>query len=514
MPPVILWALGAIGAAVAGRWLCQGGAPGQCGASPGRTRSTSARRRASSSAIRRPACIGRNRRQARSPSPLQGRGIAYGFEAGIASVGKMDSEDGSRSARGVRWSNSRRLSEDCRIREPPTRSTNCWKSCSSLLAAVLCGAEELLATWRCLAVRKEGLLRQFLALEHGIPSHDTFSRVFRLLDPQAFELAFRHFMAAFAKANGIDLTGVVAIDGKALARAYERGRAQHPAAHGQCLRCGSAHGAWRRARRPGRNEAAGALEVLQMLSTRRLHRHRRCAPLQSRRLPQRCSSAAPTTRWRSRKTRASSSLPSARRFARAASAALPNSANRPLTIAASARRATVIRDTSLAAANRLPGCRRAWPASPRADACGASRAEQAGRTLFTCCPNTSRPNDSCTIVRSHWGIENQLHWVLDVVFDEDANRSQKGQCSREPRDLAKARAQHHSNPSRHRISMRQKIKRAGWDDAFLLEISSVICDSPALAGEGRRAERAGWGLSSFAQTLMLQRSTVSISREP
>jgi len=53
-------------------------------------------------------------------------------------------------------------------------------------------------------------------LEHGIPSHDTFSRVFRTLEPEAFERMFRQFMAAFAKANGIALTGVVAVDGKAV----------------------------------------------------------------------------------------------------------------------------------------------------------------------------------------------------------------------------------------------------------------------------------------------------------
>ena len=39
-------------------------------------------------------------------------------------------------------------------------------------------------------------------------------RVFRLLDPQAFEAAFRRFMAGFAKANGLELRGVVAVDGK------------------------------------------------------------------------------------------------------------------------------------------------------------------------------------------------------------------------------------------------------------------------------------------------------------
>src|ERR671924_224572 len=80
------------------------------------------------------------------------------------------------------------------------------------LAAVLCGAKG--ATDMALFGRsKERLLRQFLHLEHGIPSHDTFSRVFRLLEPQAFEAVFRHFMVAFAKANGVALSGVVAVDG-------------------------------------------------------------------------------------------------------------------------------------------------------------------------------------------------------------------------------------------------------------------------------------------------------------
>src|SRR5881396_4135640 len=53
------------------------------------------------------------------------------------------------------------------------------------LAAVLCGADNCadMAEFGC---AKEALLRQFLRLEHGIPSHDTFSRIFRLLDPQAF----------------------------------------------------------------------------------------------------------------------------------------------------------------------------------------------------------------------------------------------------------------------------------------------------------------------------------------
>ena len=55
---------------------------------------------------------------------------------------------------------------------------------------------------------KLGFLRGFLKLEHGAPSHDTFSRLFRLLDTEQFRGCFQRFMARFAKT----CQGVVAID--------------------------------------------------------------------------------------------------------------------------------------------------------------------------------------------------------------------------------------------------------------------------------------------------------------
>src|SRR6201993_1840249 len=93
------------------------------------------------------------------------------------------------------------------------------------LAAMLCGAEGPSDMAR-FGLSKELLLRQILRLEHGIPSHDTFSRVFRLLDPVQFEAAFRRFLAAFAKSKR--LSGVVAIDGKAVRGAYQRGKRSIP----------------------------------------------------------------------------------------------------------------------------------------------------------------------------------------------------------------------------------------------------------------------------------------------
>jgi predicted transposase YbfD/YdcC len=74
-------------------------------------------------------------------------------------------------------------------------------------------------------------------------------------------------------------------------------------------------------------------------------------------------------------------------------------------------------------------------------------------------------------VRSHWGIENRLHWVLDVVFNEDRGRTRKDNG---PENFAVLRHLAVNIMRAHpaRISMRQKVKRAGWDDAFLLDLLS------------------------------------------
>ena len=68
------------------------------------------------------------------------------------------------------------------------------------------------------AKAKESFLRGFLSLKNGLPSHDTFSRLFRLLDPVKFGAAFQRFIAAFAQ----QCHGVVAIDGKVLRRSFDK----------------------------------------------------------------------------------------------------------------------------------------------------------------------------------------------------------------------------------------------------------------------------------------------------
>jgi len=89
------------------------------------------------------------------------------------------------------------------------------------LCTVLCGGQSAAAMER-FAEAKEGFLRGFLKLENGLPSHDTFSRLFRLLDPIQFGDAFQRFMARFADT----VEGVVAIDGKVLRRSFDRASGQ------------------------------------------------------------------------------------------------------------------------------------------------------------------------------------------------------------------------------------------------------------------------------------------------
>jgi hypothetical protein len=57
-----------------------------------------------------------------------------------------------------------------------------------------------------------------------MPSHDTFSRVFRLLDPEQFSACFQKFIAKFSQA----CQGVIAIDGKVLRRSFDKATGKSP----------------------------------------------------------------------------------------------------------------------------------------------------------------------------------------------------------------------------------------------------------------------------------------------
>ncbi len=86
------------------------------------------------------------------------------------------------------------------------------------ICAVICGADDWVEV-AAVGRGKEGWFRQFLALPNGIPSHDTFWRVFRALDPLQFEQCF---LAWVRELMHLTHGEIVAIDGKTLRHSYDR----------------------------------------------------------------------------------------------------------------------------------------------------------------------------------------------------------------------------------------------------------------------------------------------------
>ena len=88
------------------------------------------------------------------------------------------------------------------------------------IAATLGGADGWVAIAQ-FGRAKEAWFRQFLELPNGIPSHDTFGRVFSLLAPEAFEACFRAWVASI---RTLIPGEIIAIDGKTLRRSHNRAK--------------------------------------------------------------------------------------------------------------------------------------------------------------------------------------------------------------------------------------------------------------------------------------------------
>lgn len=303
---------------------------------------------------------------------------------------------------------------------------------------------------------KRALLEPLLKLRHGVPSHDTFSRVFRLLDPVAFEAAFARFMAAF----GGRLKGVVSIDGKALRGAYVRGRRSSPL-HLVNIWAAQARLAVGQRLAPGRNEVAGVLEALALLTL------------------DDCIVTADALHCRADIAQAI--------LERGGQYVLGLKDNHP-TLLAQARRCLDTGPCDQATSHdrghdrierrearivAVPQLAQSFPAAA-AVACIQSVRQLAGHEPTVAIRHfiLSTPIPAqrlLEVVRDHWGIENQLHWLLDVALAEDADRSRLGHA---PQNLALMRklALNLLRTHPENISIRRKIKRAAWDDAFLTTI--------------------------------------------
>jgi predicted transposase YbfD/YdcC len=355
---------------------------------------------------------------------------------------------------------------ECFSELPDPRADNALHDLTEILfialMATLCGATSC-TDMALFARMKAYLWHDVLVLKNGLPSHDTFSRVFRMLDPDAFEKAFRNFMKAFAQGAKIKRPkGVIALDGKALRRGYERGKSHMPPVMVTAW-AAQTRMALANVLAPNNNEVAGALQLLELLQLKgcvvtadALHCHRGMAK-------------AIVGRGADYVLAVKDNQPALLQDAKAAirSAARQGKTSLTTTDAAHGRQerrvALVAPVKDMAEKHDFPGLKAvARITSKRGDDTTIER-------YFLMSRAYSR-SEVLRIVRTHWSIENGLHWPLDVTLDEDLARNRKDHG---PANLAVLRrlalnvARAHPDTN---TSLRGKLKRAGWNDAFLFEL--------------------------------------------
>src|SRR6478752_2395391 len=329
------------------------------------------------------------------------------------------------------------------------------------LLATLCGGTSC-TDMALFARMKFYLLEPILELKHGLPSHDTFSRVFRMLDPAAFERCFRAFMKEFGAAAKIEPPrGVVAVDGKALRRGYERGKSHMPPVMVTAW-AAQTRMALASALAPDNNEAAGAMQLIEILQLKgcvvtadALHCHRGMA----KEIVERGGDYILAVKG---------NQPVLLAEAKAAIRAAERRHTRPITTVDAdhgrkeRRKALVAPVKDMAQQHDFPGLKAVARITSKRGS------DKTVERYFVMSRAYSR-TEVLRIVRTHWTIENGLHWPLDVTLDEDLARNRKDNG---PANLAVLRRLAlnvaRADPDE-KISLRGKLKRAGWNDAYLFD---------------------------------------------
>jgi predicted transposase YbfD/YdcC len=330
------------------------------------------------------------------------------------------------------------------------------------LVASVCGAESCV-DFAEFAEDRETLLREFLILKNGLPSHDTFSRVFRLLDPAAFGRAFEAFLDDLGAAGD----GVLAIDGKTLRRSFDRAAGRSALHIVTAFGTGARVAIAQKAVPEGQNETLAARALLETLALDGLlvtgdamHAHEGTAQVI-------------LDRGGDYLLALKANRPAMFREVAAYFADPPEPLEAFETTDADHGRIETRRhrvthstgwlfsDRRYAGEPRLPGL--AGLGCVEATRTEAGRTSASTRYYFCSAPLT--PERFARAVRGHWAIENSLHWVLDVTFNEAPARTRRDHG---PANLAILRrlSLNLLNKARPKMSLSRKRKRAGWSDAF------------------------------------------------
>jgi len=340
------------------------------------------------------------------------------------------------------------------------------------ILAVICGAEG----WTDVAMfgrAKQKWLRTFLKLPHGIPSHDTFGRVFAMLDPSAFERCFMAWAAAVAEFSEGRL---VAVDGKTLRRSFDRADGK-AAIHMISAWCASNRLVLGQLASEAKdNEITAIPKLLQLLDLRGAVVTIDAIGCQKKIARQIIEQGGDyVLQVKGNQGRMADQLKLtldeaiALRFHGMDHDAIE-------TVDSDHGRIETRRLWCTSDIDWLPGAKQ-WKGLASVAVVECKRQVMGGKTsierrYFI----ASLPGDDAAkmleTVRGHWRVENQLHWSLDVSFDEDQSRIRQGHAAENFSRLRRFALALLARESTQKVGKKAKSKLCSWDHDYLLKVLS------------------------------------------
>lgn len=360
------------------------------------------------------------------------------------------------------------------IEDPRVDRTKCHLLCDILVTAVcamLCGAEDFV-DFQEFGKAKEDFLRTFLKLPHGIPSHDTFRRVFGLLNPKEFADCFRRWTEGLRKAISAE---IVAIDGKTLRRSHDRAKGKAPV---------HMVSAWARenglvlgqVKVDGKsNEITAIPELLRALNVAGCIVTIDAMGCQTKIASEIAQAKAEYVL--ALKGNHSTLHDEVRSFLEDARAeGFPGIAHEVFETSERGHGRSETRRYCITEEIAWLTQHAQWAKLRSVGMVESIRESQGQRTVerrFYLASIAADAKNFARAVRGHWAIENSLHWSLDVSFAEDQCRVRTGYAAENLAILRHISLNILKQETTKKRGIKGKQKNAGWDHSYLLKLLAI-----------------------------------------